>query len=102
MCSRSWRLCAGALLLALCATHAAGQGTSDILRSEETTSPNVLILLADDFMFAEVGLENAAIETPNLDRLAKQGVRFTRYAVNHPVCSPSRATLLTGLYAPIH
>jgi len=61
--------------------------------------PNVLVLLADDLTSATLGINDPYILTPNLDRLAAEGVRFTRYAVNHPVCSPSRALLMTGLYA---
>ncbi len=54
-------------------------------------------------MYAALGSESdGVVKTPNLDRLAREGVRFTRFVANHPVCTPSRATLQTGLYAPVH
>ncbi|MGH7138037.1 MAG: sulfatase [Pirellulales bacterium] len=62
-------------------------------------TPNVLIILADDLGWADLGCYGADLhETPNLDRLAREGVRFTdAYAMS--VCSPSRATLMTGKHA---
>ena len=59
--------------------------------------PNVIVILADDLGWAELGCYgNTFNETPNLDRLAKQGVRFTDAYAPAPVCSPTRASLLTG------
>ena len=60
--------------------------------------PNVLVVLADDLGFSDVGSYGATeIETPTLDRLAENGQRFTQF-YNAARCSPSRASLLTGLY----
>ncbi|NQU22747.1 MAG: sulfatase-like hydrolase/transferase [Candidatus Nealsonbacteria bacterium] len=59
--------------------------------------PNVVILLADDLGFADVGYHGGKIETPNIDRLARQGVRLERFYAC-PVCSPTRAGLMTGRY----
>ena len=60
--------------------------------------PNVLVILADDMGYSDVGCYGSEIHTPNLDALAADGVRFTRF-YNGTRCCPSRASLLTGLYA---
>jgi arylsulfatase len=60
--------------------------------------PNVLIFLADDMGFSDLGCYGSEIQTPNLDGLAKNGVRFTQF-YNTARCWPSRAALLTGYYA---
>ncbi len=57
--------------------------------------PNVLVILADDLGSADLGCYGGEIETPNLDRLASQGVRFERFH-SFPVCSPTRSGLMTG------
>jgi arylsulfatase len=62
------------------------------------TRPNVVIILADDLGFSDLGCYGGEIETPNLDRLAAGGVRFTQF-YNTARCWPSRAALLTGYYA---
>jgi arylsulfatase A-like enzyme len=59
--------------------------------------PNILIILADDLGYSDVGCFGGDIDTPNLDRLATQGVRLTEFH-NTARCSPSRASLLTGLH----
>ena len=60
------------------------------------TQPNVLILLADDLGYNDVGCYGGPVKTPAIDQLAKDGVRFTDFYSGCAVCSPSRATLLTG------
>ena len=60
--------------------------------------PNVVIFLADDLGFSDIGCYGGEIETPNIDALAAGGVRFTQF-YNAGRCCPSRASLLTGLYA---
>jgi arylsulfatase len=59
--------------------------------------PNVVVILADDMGFSDIGCYGSEIPTPNLDRLAARGIRFTQF-YNTARCSPSRASLLTGLY----
>jgi arylsulfatase len=59
--------------------------------------PNVVLMLADDMGFSDLGCYGGEIRTPNLDRLAAHGVRFTQF-YNGARCSPSRASLLTGLH----
>ncbi|MEX0678229.1 MAG: arylsulfatase [Pirellulales bacterium] len=60
--------------------------------------PNVVVILADDLGFSDLGCYGGEIETPNLDRLAAGGLRFTQF-YNTARCWPSRAALLTGYYA---
>ncbi len=57
--------------------------------------PNVVILLADDLGWGDVGYNGSIIDTPNIDRLAQKGVRLTNFRVE-PLCSPTRAGLMTG------
>ena len=58
--------------------------------------PNVVVLLADDLGFKDIGCYGGPVNTPTLDGLAARGVRFTDFYAGAAVCSPSRATLLTG------
>jgi arylsulfatase A-like enzyme len=61
--------------------------------------PNVIVILADDLGYADVGFNGCKdIPTPNIDSLAKNGVRCSNGYVSHPFCSPTRAGLLTGRY----
>lgn len=57
--------------------------------------PNVIIILADDLGWADVGYHGSDIETPNIDRLAKEGMRLERF-YSLPVCTPTRSALMTG------
>jgi len=62
-------------------------------------SPNIIFILADDLGYNEVGAYGQKkIRTPNIDRLAREGVRLTDHYSGSPVCAPSRAVLLTGLH----
>lgn len=61
---------------------------------------NVVLMLCDDLGYGDLGCYGGALPTPNLDRLAKSGMRFTQFNAAHPLCSASRAALLTGRYAP--
>jgi arylsulfatase len=61
--------------------------------------PNIILILADDLGYNEVGVYGQKkIRTPNIDRLAREGVRLTDHYSGSPVCAPSRAVLLTGLH----
>ena len=64
-------------------------------RSANATPPNVVILLADDLGWADVGYRGSDIQTPNIDRLAYEGMRLERFYAT-PFCSPTRAALMTG------
>src|SRR5689334_3641111 len=66
--------------------------------AEAARKPNILIILADDMGFSDAGCYGGEIATPNLDALAKNGLRFTQF-YNTARCWPSRAAILTGYYA---
>ena len=68
--------------------------------SELPSAPNVIVMFVDDLGYADIGSYGAtAYATPHLDRMAEGGVRLTSFYVSQPVCSASRASLLTGSYA---
>lgn len=61
--------------------------------------PNIIIFLADDLGYGDIGVNGCTdIPTPHIDAIARNGVRFTDGYATHPVCSPSRAGLLSGMY----
>ena len=66
--------------------------------SIDSDRPNIVLILADDMGFSDLGSYGSEIHTPNLDRLAEGGLRFTQF-YNPSKCFPSRASLLTGAYA---
>jgi arylsulfatase A-like enzyme len=65
----------------------------------DSTRPNVVFILIDDMGYADIGCMGAKdIKTPNIDRLAREGLRFTNFYANAPVCTPTRAAFMTGRY----
>jgi arylsulfatase len=60
--------------------------------------PNIVLILADDLGYGDLGCYGSSLRTPNVDRVAGEGVRFTQFYSGNPFCSPSRAALLTGRY----
>ncbi len=74
--------------------------SSALTAAERAAKPNIVIIFTDDQGYADVGCFGAkGFATPNLDGLAKEGVRFTDFYVSQAVCSASRASLLTGCYS---
>ena len=72
-------------------------GVPSLLSAADRPRPNIIVILVDDMGFSDLGCYGSEIPTPNLDRLAAGGVRFTQF-YNTARCSPTRAWLLTGLY----
>jgi arylsulfatase len=60
--------------------------------------PHIVVILADDMGWSDLGCHGSEIQTPNLDALARNGLRFSQF-YNTGGCCPSRASLMTGLYA---
>ena len=80
-------------LLVICSAHLHGAEST-------ATRPNVIVLLVDDLGWGDVScLNNGAVKTPNIDRLAQTGVTFTSGYVTAPLCGPSRAGFFSGRYA---
>jgi len=66
-------------------------------QKEEKKPPNIILIMGDDMGFSDIGAYGGEINTPNLDQLAANGLRFTQF-YNNARCCPTRASLLTGLY----
>ncbi len=64
---------------------------------EEITRPNIILIMVDDMGYSDIGCYGGEIPTPNIDRLAAEGIRFSSF-YNGARCCPTRASLLTGLY----
>jgi arylsulfatase A len=73
---------------------------SDLARSSQNErKPNFILIVADDLGYGDIGCYgHKTNQTPNLDAMAKEGMRFTDFHSNGPMCSPTRASLLTGQY----
>lgn len=67
-------------------------------KGKKDNRPNIIIILADDMGYSDIGCYGGEIETPNIDKLAKNGLRFSQF-YNASRCCPTRASLLTGLYS---
>ena len=90
------------LLCVLCAfvvqaTHAAKPHNGQAKASPARTLPNIVIIMVDDMGYSDIGCYGCETETPNLDALSRNGLRFTQF-YNAGRCCPTRAALLTGLY----
>jgi len=70
--------------------------------SQEAERPNLLFIITDDQRFDMLGVVNPMLQTPNMDNLAMEGVRFEKAFVTTPICAASRASLLTGLVERTH
>ncbi len=77
--------------------------TAEKERKDDQKQPNVIVVLVDDLRWDEFGAAgHNYIKTPNIDRLASEGARFKNAFATTPLCSPSRASFLTGRYAHSH
>lgn len=66
----------------------------------KSSQPHILFVLADDFGYNDIGYHGSEIKTPNLDKLAGDGIRLENYYVQ-PICTPTRSQLLSGRYQVI-
>ncbi len=71
---------------------------SQLVSAAEDTRPNIIVIMTDDMGYSDLGCYGSEIQTPNLDGLAKEGVRFSQF-YNTSRCSPTRSSLMTGLYS---
>lgn len=71
---------------------------STLGNAQDSHPPNIVLIVSDDQGYNDLGLGNTNIRTPNLDRLAAEGVRCTNFYVSWPACTPSRGSILTGRY----
>ena len=76
----------------------AGAALAAPLIAAASPPPNIIFIYADDLGYGDLGCYGSNLRTPNLDRMASEGMRFTQFYSANPVCSPSRAALLTGRY----
>jgi len=87
---------AGSAVLA----HACATGAAPASRAANARKPNFIIVFTDDLGYNDLGcFGSPLIRTPNLDRMAAEGMKFTDFYASSPVCTPSRASLMTGCYA---
>src|SRR5688572_18461253 len=85
--------------LLIVATGLALAGPRFVTAADRSKSPNIVVIFCDDLGYADIGPFGAkGYQTPNLDRMAKEGIRFTNFHVSEAVCSASRASLMTGCY----
>ena len=102
-----------AILIGACeAENTANQNTQDEMSAAPAADvssgpaderPNMIVVLVDDMRFDEIGAAgHPYIQTPNIDRIAAEGAHFENSFTVNPLCSPSRATLLTGQHAHYH
>ena len=79
-----------AMILAGC-----GEVTNEVTSADENRKPNILLLVADDTAFGDVGAYGSEVHTPNLNKISDVGISFTNFHVS-PVCSVTRSMLFTG------
>ena len=93
------KLIAGIVCFALFATALSGSAEAKNTQKASTTSkPNILLVMVDDMGFSDIGPYGSEVETPNLDALANEGMRFNNFH-NTAKCFPTRAALMTGQFA---
>ena len=101
MCDRMqllrWTVCLGLVFFVACSTGNENVEEEPSNRATtQSTRPNILLIVADDLGYGDVGAFGSEIDTPELDALARDGARFTRF-YTQVSCSPTRALLMTGV-----
>ncbi|MGC2819089.1 MAG: sulfatase-like hydrolase/transferase, partial [Candidatus Sulfotelmatobacter sp.] len=76
----------------------AGNAQTRNSAGDKRRSPNVIFMICDDLGYGDLGCYGSKLPTPHLNAMAADGLRFTRYNSAHPICSASRAAVLTGRY----
>ncbi|MEW6306816.1 MAG: sulfatase-like hydrolase/transferase, partial [Verrucomicrobiota bacterium] len=90
-------------IIAFFLTHIANAADLRLPKIPIAKSRNIIFVLVDDHRFDAMSfMGHPFLETPNMDRLARGGVHFPKAMVTTSLCSPSRASILTGLYAHTH
>jgi arylsulfatase len=95
--ARSWALAAAVVTASGTIAIAVGALRAPVAAAQTDARPNIVVILVDDMGWSDIGSYGSEIPTPNLDALAAGGIRFTQF-YSTPRCSPTRASLLTGLY----
>ncbi|MCF0055417.1 arylsulfatase [Dyadobacter sp. CY356] len=85
------------LVLALLITSPSFSQKKKSKAEPANTKPNIVLIMADDLGFSDIGSYGSEIQTPNLDKLAAEGIRFRQF-YNNAICAPTRASLLSGQY----
>ena len=99
-----WKLMASIVLTVLCPILGSNivEANSATIRANETP-PNIVFLFADDLGWTDLACYGSGYyETPNIDRIRQQGMKFTSAYTNGPNCAPTRACLMSGKYSPRH
>lgn len=87
-------LCMGLAIIAFTLSCVSGQEGR-----ENSERPNIIFIFADDWGYGDLGIHGSTfVETPNLDKMASEGIDFQNFTVSNPVCSPSRVAVMTGHY----
>ena len=91
------------LLLSVCGGKANASAV-DLSQASTPKKPNILMIVVDDLGWSDVGYNQTTdlFETPNIDELSKQGLRFDQAYAGAANCAPSRAVLMSGQYGPRH
>src|SRR5436190_5754926 len=78
----------------------AGASAAAMAQSTANRPPNIIFMFSDNLGYGDLGCYGSIIRTPNIDRLAAEGMRFRHAYTASPICSPARAAFLTGRYPP--
>ena len=93
----------GAFLFTSAIAFALTVGSPEDPGDRKSTKPNMIFIFIDDMGYGDLSAYgNCKIETPNIDRIANEGIKFTNFYVGAPICSPSRVTVTTGQYPSRH